>query len=147
MSALEKTIWIDAPIDVVFPYLIEEDKMIQWCGVGARLEPVPGGLYELDMGVAGVIVGRFVEVRAPDYLRYEIHPPEGIEGSPSVVEMSLTEEGGGTRINVSHTGLTPPFQSIAGRGWDHHIARLSVAANSGLSGPDSLCERPMDSLI
>ncbi len=147
MTPLKKSIWVDAPVETVFPYFVEAEKMIQWSGIEARLEPTPGGIFELNMGEAGLIQGRFVRVDSPAFLSYEIDAPEGMDGPKSLVEISLQVQAGGTLVEILQTGLPDPFPIIAGRGWEHHLARLSVAANGGTPGPDSLCTKPMQSLI
>ena len=144
---MKKSIWIDAAPDVVFAYLTDGKRMAQWSGVAAELDPRPGGLYRLDMGQAGMIVGRFLEVRRPDRIVYEVGAEEHGAEMLSRVEITLTPEVDGTRVEVVHGALPPPFQPVASRGWDHHLARLSVVATGGEVGPDSLCERPMESLM
>ena len=141
---LEKTIWIDAPIAVVHSYFTESDKMSRWAGIGAKLDPVPGGIYRLDMGKAGIMEGRFVEVSESRIVQ-EIDAPDG--GAPSRIEITLTEEAGGCRVAIRHEGLVSPFDRIASRGWDHHLARLSVVATGGAASADSLCTKPMSALM
>lgn len=141
---LEKSIWIDAPVAVVHSYFTESRKMSLWSGIGAELEPVPGGIYRLDMGTAGVLVGRFVEV-SDSLIVQEIDAPGG--GTPSRIEIRLLDEAGGCRVTIRHEGLAPPFDRIASRGWDHHLARLSVVATGGSAPPDPLCAKPMTALI
>ena len=146
MADLQKSIWIDAPPDVVFDYFVEPEKMIRWAGLQAELDPVPGGIYRLDMGVAGVIQGQFVKVDPGKYVSFEVNPPEGAKGPPSTIEITIAEEAAGSRVEVRHTGLEAPFDAIASRGWDHHLARLSVIAQGGTAVEDSLCKRPLESL-
>ncbi len=140
--ALTKTIWIDAPPEVVFSYLVEADKLARWTGQGAEVDPVPGGVYRLEMGTGGVIAATIVEIEPPRLLFYEVHS----HGTRNRVEVTIAPEAGGSRIEVSHTGLVDPFGAIAARGWDHHLARLSVIATGGAPGPDPLCRRAMNTL-
>ena len=144
MPDIEKTIWIDAPLAIVRSYFTDETKMPLWSGRAARLDPRPDGVYELDMGEAGIISGRFVTVGDTRIVQ-EIGPPGGHESS--TIEISLSEEAGGTRVTIRHSGIPDPFDAIATRGWDHHLARLSVVATGGTAGPDGLCARPMMSLL
>lgn len=146
-DAVERTIWINAPLSTVFAYFTVAEKMTEWCGVAARLEPVPGGVYELDMGIAGTFRGRFVEVVADERVVYEVDPPPGMDSPPSRVEITLTVEASGTRVSIVHSGLAGPFPFVAGRGWDHHLARLSVAVQGVACGPDPLCTQPMETLF
>lgn len=147
MSSLTRSIWIDAEPEVVFAYFTEAEKMERWCGSGAELDPVPGGLYRLDMGEAGVMEGRFLRVEAPTFVSWEVLTASGAEAPRSVIEVTIAAEAGGTRVDVRHTGLERPFDALAGRGWDHHLARLSVAATGGSPPPDPLCRRTMESLM
>ena len=147
MDELTKSIWIDAAPEVVFAYFTDAAKMARWCGISAELDPVVGGIYRLDMGEGGVLEGRFTAVEPPGLVAYEVDAPAGVEMDPSQVEITLTTEAGGTRVQVRHSGLAAPFQWVANRGWDHHLARLSVVVGGGSPASDSLCLRPMDSLL
>lgn len=144
---MKKSIWIDAAPEIVFDYLTEGERMALWSGVAAELDARPGGQFRLDMGKGGILRGRFLEVRRPDLIVYEVgaedHGPEMM----SRVEITLSPEVDGTRVDVVHDALPPPFKPVASRGWDHHLARLSVVATGGAPGIDSLCQRPMASLM
>lgn len=145
MSDLTKSIWIDAPPEVVFEFFTDARKMRHWCGRDAELEPVPGGVYRVDMGEWGIVEGRFVRVEAPTFLSHTVPSAAGPGGPPGTIEVSITPEAGGSRVEVRQTGLAPPIDLIAGRGWDHHLARLSVAATGGVPGDDSMCARTPES--
>ena len=147
MSDVSKSIWIDAEPEIVFGYFTDAEKMARWCGLSAELDPVPQGIYRLDMGETGVIEGRFVRVEPPTFVSIEIHGPAGGDAPPSILEVSITPEAGGSRVDVRHSGLEEPFTRMAGRGLDHHLARLSVSATGGQPGRDPLCQRQMDTLI
>lgn len=140
---LSRSIWIDAPPEIVFPYFVEAEKLARWTGEGAEVDPVPGGVYRLDMGNAGVITAQIVAIEPPRFLSYQVVS----HGAKNLVEIDIVAEAGGSRVRVSHAGLVDPFATVAARGWDHHLARLSVIATGGAPGPDTLCARPMDTLI
>lgn len=147
MTALKKSIWIDAAPEIVFAYLTEGERMARWSGVAAELDARPGGVFRLDMGQGGILSGRFLEVARPGRIVYEVGSVELGPETVSRVEITLTAEVDGTRVEVTHDALPPPFHPVASRGWDHHLARLSVVATGGDAGPDPLCERPMESLM
>ena len=138
MSELMKSIWIDAPPEVVFEYFTDPAKMRRWCGRDAELDPVPGGLYRVDMGEWGVVEGQFVRVERPNFLSHTV--PSG-DGPAGLVEISIAADAGGSRVDVCQKGLETPFESIASHGWDHHLARLSVVAPGGSAPGDSMCLR------
>lgn len=147
MTVLKKSIWIDAAPDIVFAYLTEGERMALWSGMAAELDARPGGLFRLDMGRGGILQGRFLEVARPGRIVYEVGAAEHGPEMMSRVEITLSPEVDGTRVDVVHDALPPPFQPVASRGWDHHLARLSVVATGGTPGIDSLCQRPMESLM
>lgn len=140
--SLTRTLWIDAPQDVVMGYFTDGDKMKLWSGQAAELDARPGGAYRLDMGAAGWFEGRFTTVD-PGHIAWEVDLPGG---SVTRIDVTLADEAGGTRVTVVQTGLPDKVMGIAARGWDHHLARLSVVCGGGVAAPDSLCARPMDSL-
>ncbi|NNE81126.1 MAG: SRPBCC domain-containing protein [Silicimonas sp.] len=144
MAELEKSLWIDAPPRLVFTYFTQSEKMSQWAGIEAVLDPVPGGIYRLDMGKAGVITGRFDAVSDTRIVQI-IDAPGG--GTGSRIEITLAGEVGGCRVTIRHSGLPLPFDRLAARGWDHHLARLSVVATGGTVPPDPLCRKPMSALM
>lgn len=148
MTDLKKSIWIDAPPEVVFDYFVDEEKTARWCGQQARskLEPVPGGVYRLDMGAAGVFEGRFARVERPHFVSWQMDPPPGMDGPGNMIEITVTAEADGSRVDVLQSGLTAPFDLIASKGWDHHLARLSVSVTGGTPGPDPLCQRSLESM-
>ena len=147
MTTLTKSIWIEAPPEVVFQYFVEAEKKARWCGGGAELDPVPQGLYQVDMGDCGLIKGRFIRIEAPVFVSWEVDAPMGTDLPPSLIEVSISAEADGSRVEISQSGLEAPTNTIASRGWDHHLARLAVAATGGAPGSDPFCKRDMQSLI
>lgn len=146
MTDLKKSIWIDAPPEVVFSYLVDAEKTSRWCGQKAELDPVPGGIYRLDMGSAGVFEGTFARIDPPHFVSWQMDPPPGMDAPPNVIEITVTAEADGARVDVVQSGLTAPFDLIASKGWDHHLARLSVTVTGGAPGPDPLCGRSLESM-
>jgi len=140
---LEKTLWIDAAPEIVRSYFLDAAKVMAWTGQAAEVDPRPGGAYRIDMGAAGWLDGCFTLI-AEDRIEHAFDLP-GVTGR-STVAISLTAEAGGTRLTIRHAGLPLPLATIAVRGWDHHLARLSVAATGGTPAADTLCARPMDTL-
>ncbi|MCG8433131.1 MAG: SRPBCC domain-containing protein [Gammaproteobacteria bacterium] len=146
MADVHKSIWIDAPPEVVFEYFIDPEKFARWCGQGAEFDPVPQGKHQIDMGEIGVIKGRFLRVEAPAFVSWQVDSPPGSDAPPSIIEVTITPEADGSRIDFKQTGLEAPFDTVAPRGLDHHLARLSVAATGGSPAGDSFCKRKVQTL-
>jgi uncharacterized protein YndB with AHSA1/START domain len=138
---LEVETRVDAPAEVVFTYFTDPEKYRRWKGVGAELDPRPGGTYRVDMGPNGWVSGRFVSVDPPDHIVFTW----GWEGDPAIppgatrVEVTLVPDGDATIVRLKHSGF-PDDQAAEQheQGWRHFLSRLSVAAPGGDPGPDPL---------
>lgn len=140
---LKRKIWINASVAIVHSYFTDGAKMNQWTGQACEIDARPGGIYRLDMGQGGVLEGRFTEVSARR-ICWEVNIPESRDVSR--IEVAFSAEAGGTLLEINHHGLPMRFGLIAERGWDHHLARLSVVATGADVGRDSLCDRSLQSL-
>jgi uncharacterized protein YndB with AHSA1/START domain len=107
--------------------LIEPAKFVQWMGVGAQLDPRPGGKFRIDADGGNIASGEYVEVDPPHRLvmtwgweRDETVPP----GSTTVV-ITLTAEGSGTLLRLRHLGLpTADARERHTGGWNLYTGQL-----------------------
>lgn len=82
-----------------------------------------GGDYVVTMGPY-VVRGRYTEVDAPKLLEFTWQWDH--EGEPSQVRVELTEVAGGTRMLLSHTGLSSPEDATGHlEGWELELNRLA----------------------
>jgi uncharacterized protein YndB with AHSA1/START domain len=131
---------IDASPDVVFDFLIDEDKMLLWKGVRAELDPRPGGIFKVEVTPGWVALGEYTEIDRPRLVAFT-WGWEG-EGSPvavgsSLVRITLEPDGGGTLLSLVHAGLpSEEMLDAHNDGWRHFLARLQIAAVGGDPGPD-----------
>lgn len=139
MAELVREIMIDARPETIFPFLTETDKMLQWEGTEAELDPRPGGVWYVL--VAGEFPGKgeFVEVVPNERVVFTFGWEQ--EGNPippgtSRVEITLHPEGDKTRLRLVHSGLPDDAVDDHIGGWDHYLGRLAVVATGGDAGPD-----------
>lgn len=137
-DAVTASVHIDAPPQRVFEYFTRPEAIVAWMGEYALLEPEPGGRFELDVKGAPVR-GRFLEVDPPHRLLISWgyagsgHLPPGA----STVEVLLTADRGGTRVDLQHRDLPPDERPGHASGWTHYLSRLGAAAAPGRDpGPD-----------
>ena len=45
MHELVREILIDAEPETIFPFLVDAEKHVEWCGASAELDARPGGIY------------------------------------------------------------------------------------------------------
>jgi uncharacterized protein YndB with AHSA1/START domain len=130
------TVHIDAPPERVWAYFTQPEALVRWMGEYALLEPQPGGHFTVD--VKGVPVrGRFLRLDPPHRLliTWGYAGSDRLPPGASIVEVRLTPDGAGTRVDLEHRGLPSAEQPGHATGWTHYLARLS-AANVGNPGPD-----------
>jgi len=131
MADIDKSLLLRAPLDLVWGYLSESDKIAQWlmpndfraeAGHAFTMRCAPMG------GSSGVVEARVVEIDPPRRLVYswtiDVPPLE------TLVTIDLSEEGGATRLVLVHSGweaLAPADQHVRQRheaGWDHMLGTV-----------------------
>ncbi len=139
-AVVEVEVRIGASPETVFEFLIDPEKMIQWMGRSAQLEPRPGGAFRCDLNGANVASGEYLELEPPSRALFS-WGWEGEEASvppgASTVEVLLEPDGEGTRLRLIHRDL-PSEESVQkhSQGWEHYTGRLARAAAGEDPGPD-----------
>ena len=128
---LRNEVRIAAPPDVVFPYFTDPARMVDWMGIGALLDPRPGGTFRVEANGRDVVLGEYVEVEPPHRVVFtwgfagaEPFVPAG----SSRVEVTLEPDGEGTRLILLHHDLPEPSRDAHDEGWTHYLARLAAVA-------------------
>lgn len=140
---LVKEIFIAAPPEVVFQFLIDPAKMVRWMGIAAEIDPRPGGIYRLDPNGRDVILGKYLEVipnRRVVFTWGWEKPSEGLAAVPAGstrVEIDLGSEGSGTRVRLTHSQLPPAAHDRHELGWLHYLQRLKTVSQGSDPGADS----------
>jgi uncharacterized protein YndB with AHSA1/START domain len=131
------SVYIDAPPDRVYQFFTRPEALTAWMGESADIDPSPGGRFEVD--VKGTPVrGHFLRLDPPHRLviswgyRDSPHLPPGA----STVDVRLTPEGGGTRVELQHRDLPSAEHPGHASGWSHYLARLAIAGTGDDPGPD-----------
>ncbi|SCB57527.1 Uncharacterized conserved protein YndB, AHSA1/START domain [Rhizobium aethiopicum] len=130
---------IAAPPAAVFALMTDPEKILRWMGTEAEVEPEPGGLYLVNVTGARFARGSFREVVPVHRLAYSFgwDGSEEVPPGSSLVEIDLIEQGGGTLLRLTHSGL-PSADQCAGHeeGWTHYLQRLTEVAGGRDPGPD-----------
>lgn len=146
-NVVEREVRIAARPETVFAFFTDPDKMIQWKGRKAELDPRPGGIYRVDISGRVVARGEYVEVDPPHRVVFtwgwegaEAEGEHAVPPGSSRVEVSLEPDGDGTLVRLRHLGLPEEALEIHGQGWDLYLGRLVVAGAGGDPGPDPSAE-------
>jgi uncharacterized protein YndB with AHSA1/START domain len=127
-DAITAEVHIDAPPERVFPYFTEPGAMVRWMGDFARLRPTAGGEFAVD--IRGVPVrGRYLEVEPPHRLliSWGHAGSDRLPPGASRLGVRLHLAGGGTRVEIRHSGLPEPEATGHAAGWRHFLDRLAAA--------------------
>jgi uncharacterized protein YndB with AHSA1/START domain len=150
-TSLERTISIAAAPETVWEFFVDPIKLNRWMGIGAELEPQPGGAFRCEVLPGHVALGEYVELDPPHRLVFTWGwEQSGGDESPvrpgsSTIEVELTPEGDGTSLRFVHRDL-PSGESTASHahGWEHYLERLESVAGGGDPGEDPWLTQPMN---
>ena len=133
-GAIEITQRIDAPPEIVFAYLTDSQRFVRWMGVGAELDPRPGGRYRIDVDGVHIVSGEYQVIDPPRRLvmswGWEGHPT--VPPGSTTVEITLTPEAGATVLRLRHLGLPDEAERRQhAEGWQLYSRQLAQLVAAG----------------
>ncbi len=138
-AVVERELRIAASPEVVYEFFVDPDRMIQWMGRKAELDPRPGGLFRVDLNGRHISRGEYIELDPPNRVVFTFGWEGGtsiVEPGSSTVEVSLSADGDGTLLSFVHRDLPEDSRGSHGDGWDHYLERLETVASGGDAGED-----------
>jgi uncharacterized protein YndB with AHSA1/START domain len=143
-SVVEREIRIDARPETVFPFFTDPEKLVRWLGVGATLDPRPGGIFNVNTITDYSLAGEYVAVEPHSRIvftwGYGDFPGENpLPPGSSTVEVELVPDGDSTIVRLRHR-VPAELADFHAMGWEHYLGRLAVAATGGDPGPDPFRE-------
>jgi len=129
-GAIEVTQRIEASPEIVFAYLTDSQRFVAWMGVGAELDPRPGGRYRIDVDGVHIVSGEYQVVDPPRRLvmswGWEGHPT--VPPGSTTVEITLTPERDATILTLRHLGLPDEGERrLHTDGWTQYMSQLAAA--------------------
>jgi uncharacterized protein YndB with AHSA1/START domain len=138
-NPVEETVHIAASPAAVITYLVDAERMTDWMGVKAQLEPHYVGAVRVKVNDQNQAQGEFLEV-VPGERVAHTWGWRGTDGSSlaatSTVAWTLTPEDGGTQVRLAHFGLSETARAGHAEGWAHYLPRLRARAEGQDPGPD-----------
>ena len=131
-----RTVDIEAAPETVFAFFVDADKLNRWLTVDATLDPRAGGVCTQQHAGADpergpfAMQGRFVEVDPPHRVVFTwgfTDPEIGVPPGSTVVEVTLTPVGTGTRVTLVHRDLPAAAVDDHAAGWTEMLGRLARA--------------------
>ncbi len=139
-TTIVKSVFIDAPREIVWEYLTDKDKLGEWYH-HAEAKLAEGEAYALyridDEGQkAPLISGRVLEMDPPSKL-VTTFLIDAFQGNETTVTWVLEDAAGGTRLHLTHDGIaaaagTAAMSILTGidGGWDAHLSDLRNSADA-----------------
>lgn len=131
--SVEQTLRISARPETVWRYWTDPQRMCDWWGTSAELDPRPGGRCRVEMSGGPIMLGEYLELVPHERIVFSFGW-ESATGAPDVapgstrVEVTLAADGGDTIMTLCHTGLPTAFADDHASGWGHFLALLATAA-------------------
>jgi uncharacterized protein YndB with AHSA1/START domain len=165
-SSVEHELRVAARPETVFGYFTDPERMVQWMGAEATLDPRPGGVcrivfHPVDaidvvdaafgddhrravqlLGPRGarVMAGEFVAVEPPRRIEFTWGWERELYAVPpqsTAVEVTLEPDGDGTLVRLVHSRLPAgPAETFHRGGWVVYLPRLAAVAAGEDPGPD-----------
>lgn len=140
MKLVAQELTIDAPPAVVYEYLTNADRFVEWMADSATLEVAPGGRIRWTHANGDTCSGAYVElvphrrvVFTYGWERADVEIPPG----STTVEIDLQPHGAeATRLRLVHRGLDDLAAGAHHGGWTHYLARLRLASEGTPPGSD-----------
>lgn len=113
----------------------------------ADLDPVPGGVFRIEVVPGQVAAGEFVLTDPPHRLAFtwgwEGEAGAVVPPGSTIVVIELVAVDERTLLRLSHQDL-PAIDSAGthSRGWGHYLERLATVASGGFPGPDPWTNDP-----
>jgi len=130
---------IAARPETVFALISSAEGIQKWMGRSVVFGAAAGGAFRCDINGRDIASGRVLEVTPPSRVRFSWgwegagHP---IPPGSSVVEITLSADGAGTLLRLTHSDLPAGGAGEHVEGWKHYTSRLATIATGGDPGPD-----------
>jgi uncharacterized protein YndB with AHSA1/START domain len=134
-----REIHIRAAPETVFEFFTDPGKVTRWLATEATLDPRPGGICHQDharedgSGGSYHMRGEFLEVSRPERVVFTwgfTDADVGVPPGSSVVDVTLTPDGGGTRLRLEHRDLPVATIESHADGWTGMLERLATAVTT-----------------
>ncbi len=141
-SVVEREIRIEADRVTIFPFFTDPARMVRWLGLGATLDPRPGGVFRVNTFADYFVEGEYVAVEPHSRVVFTWgfeNVPAGqsnpLPPGASTVVVELVPDGEATLVRLTHR-VVASLVDFHSRGWDNYLRRLALVAAGRDPGPD-----------
>jgi uncharacterized protein YndB with AHSA1/START domain len=133
---IEREVFIAAPPETVFRFLVNPELMTLWFGISHKLKAHLGGIFRVEVSVGNVAYGTFTEVipnrRVAFTWGWETADAAiaALKPGTSLVEIDLEPKEEGTLLRLCHSRLPDDLAAIHGDRWSNYLVQLAAAAGA-----------------
>lgn len=133
-----KTVTLPVTPDEAFALVTEPDRLRRWKTVSAYVDLRAGGEYRFTIVPGQVACGTYREIEPGRRLVFGWgwQGSEDLPPDTSTVTVTVEPIEGGSRVTLTHDGLTPEQTVTHAEGWHHYFERLEQLATTGDTGQD-----------
>jgi uncharacterized protein YndB with AHSA1/START domain len=138
-GVIEREVFIAAPPETVFEFLIDPQLMAQWIGSFRQIDPQPGGIFQLEVSPGNIARGEYTEVVPFRRVAFTWgwssldHELAVLRPGASLVAIELEPKDGGTLLRLRHSRLPDGLEPIHAERWSVYLGRLAavIGARTG----------------
>ena len=148
MKLVEQVVDIDATPMEVYDHFVDPGRFTRWMAPTATLDPRPGGTIRWTHANGDSCEGSFVELLPARRIVFTYgwdRPDVEVPPGSTTVEIVLEPIASGTRLRLTHRGLTGPMADAHSGGWTNYLTRLAATASGRDPGPDLLADERVPS--
>ena len=127
MTAIKRTIVIEAPRELVFRFFTDPTRWATWWGAGSTIDPRRGGKLLIRYPDGTEALGEVLDIESPErivftygYASGKMIPPGG-----SQVTIRLEEDSRGTRLHFAHEFADAAIRDEHVQGWRFQLSLFS----------------------
>ena len=148
---LDRTILINAPREAVFRYFTDSARWAKWWGAGSTIDSRPGGKIYIRYPEGTEVAGEVIEVKAPERIVFTYGYVSGnpIPAGSSRVTIALaTDQGGATRLTLTHELADAAVRDQHIQGWRYQLSVFSnVVADEVNAGAAAIIDAWFDAWV
>src|SRR3954454_14742587 len=133
-----KSVTLPVPPDEAFALLTQPERLRRWQTVSAHVDLRAGGAYRWTITPGHTAAGTVREVEPGRRVVYGWGWEDSDELPPnaSTVTVTIESDPAGSRVTLTHEGLSGEQAAMHAEGWDHYLGRLEELATTGDVGQD-----------
>ncbi len=129
-NVVEQTVRISARPETVWRYWTDPQRMCDWWGAAAELDPRPGGVCRIEMGGGPVMVGEYLELVPYERLVFSFGW-EQADGTPEIAPGASLRRGHSDRRRRRHDPHLAPHRHPGGVRRPARVRMVTLPAAPG----------------